>query len=194
MPEQQGDVDALRERVAALEDGRDQDKLEIRNSVQADVERYREDVVKPRLAELESEIEELREELQEQREELNDITGPADGNPTKPEQRARAVRQMMKNQARARDYGTLAWDYNDVIDNLESNGHGKVYPTQAYRIMKEVGEAKGYAHTKDDDGNHSLRVSLGALPSNDAVNIVNNGSWVSEGEQTAQTTTEAAND
>lgn len=190
----QGDVEALRERVAELEESREADLLRVRNSVQDDIQQYRDNVVKPKFAELEDKIETLEKELEEQRTELENITGPGDGNPTKPEQRTRAVRQMMINQAEARDHGTLGWGYNDVIDNLESNGHGRVYAQQAYRIMEAAGEAAGFAHTKNDDGEHSLRVSLSALPAEKAVNNVNNGEGVAEGEQSTNTAAVASND
>lgn len=188
------DVQALRERVEELENGREEDMLRVRNSVQNDMEQYRDNVVKPKFNALEEEIERLRAELEDQRGTLENITGPADGNPTKPEQRSRAVRQMMINQAKAREHGTLGWDYNDVIDNLESNGHGRVYAQQAYRIMENAGEADGFGHTKDDDGKHSLRVSLSALPSEQSINNVNNANGVSEGEQTTKTAAAVSND
>ncbi len=191
---EQDELEGLRERVDELEDGRDDDLLRLRNIIQEDIERYREDVVKPKLETLESEIERLNDELQQQRSELENITGPADGNPTKPEQRTRAVRQMMINQARARDHGTLGWDYNDVIDNLESNGHGRVYAQQAYRIMEEAGEADGFGYTNTDDGKRSLRVSTSALPSEASVNVVNNASGVSKGEETTKSAATATND
>jgi len=191
---EQEDVQALRERVEQLEDGREDDMLRVRNSVQNDMEQYRDNVVKPKFDALEQEIERLRDELEDQRGTLENITGPADGNPTKPEQRARAVRQMMINQAQAREHGTLGWDYNDVIDNLESNGHGRVYAQQAYRIMEDAGEADGFGYTKNDEGEHSLRVSLSALPAEQSINNVNNANEVSEGDQTTKTAAVASND
>jgi len=191
---EQEDVQALRERVEQLEDGREDDMLRVRNSVQNDMEQYRDNVVKPKFDALEQEIARLRDELEDQRGTLENITGPADGNPTKPEQRARAVRQMMINQAQAREHGTLGWDYNDVIDNLESNGHGRVYAQQAFRIMEDAGEADGFGYTKNDEGNHSLRVSLSALPAEQSINNVNNANEVSEGDQTTKTAAVASND
>lgn len=190
----QTEIEALRERVAELEESREEDLLRVRNSVQSDMEQYRQDVLKPRVAELEAEVEELRDELDEQREELANITGPADGEPTKPEQRTRAVRKMMVNQAQTRDHGTLGWYYDDVIDHLETNGHGKVYPTQAYRIMKDAAEADGFGYTQNDDGQDTLRVSLAALPAHGSVNNVNNAEEVSAGENTTETAVEVTND
>ncbi len=192
--DEQSEVEALRERVAELEESREEDLLRVRNSVQSDMEQYRENVIKPRLAELEAEVEQLREELDEQREELANITGPADGTATKPEQRTRAVRRMMINQAEMREHGTLAWKYDDVIDHLETNGHGKVHAAQAYRIMERAAEADGFGHTKNDDGEKTLRVSIDALPANGGVNSVNNAGGVSAGENSTETTVEATND
>jgi len=192
--DEQSEVEALRERVEELEESREEDLLRVRNSVQSDMEQYRENVLKPRLAELEAEVEELREELDEQREELANITGPGDGTATKPEERTRAVRRMMINQAEMREHGTLAWKYDDVIDHLETNGHGKVHPTQAYRIMERAAEADGFGHTENDDGQETLRVSISALPANGGVNSVNNADGVSAGENSTETTVEATND
>lgn len=191
---EQSEIEALRERVTELEDSRHDDALEIRDSVQTDIERYREDVVKPRFDELEAEIESLRSELKDQRETLDSITGPGDGEPTKHEHRVRAVRKMMKNQAEAREHGTLGWSYNDVIGNLEANGHGKVYPQQAYRVMEDAAEADGYGYTKNDGGEKRLRVSLSALPSHGGVNDVNNGEEVAEGSNGHSNAAAASND
>jgi len=193
---EQDEVEALRERVEELEENAigESELMQVRNSVQRDMEHYRDNVVKPRFAELESEIERLQDELDEQRETLANITGPADGEPTKHEKRVRAVRQMMINQAEAREHGRLGWSYSDVVDNLEANGHGKVYNQQAYRIMEEADEADGFGYTTDDSGTKTLRVDLSALPANADVNNVKNGGGVQEGEQETNTAAVASND
>lgn len=148
---------------------------ELRESVQQDMRSYRGQRVEPELKSLSEDVSALHARLDEFEERFNSIVSPADGKPSTHEERVFAIREMLRNKAEAREHGTVGWKYAQIQDQLESNGHGKVHAQQAYRIMEDAAEADGYAHVENDAGEQVLRCSLAALASEEAVNVVNNG-------------------
>lgn len=163
-----GQVEDINHRLDALEARVDQ-------GVQAMREHLRD-----RIDELQGRIDELEARCQRHQETLDDLVGLAEGQQSTPEKRLMDVRQLMINQARARDddpgspAGTVAWTYSDVIDHLESNGHGQIDPKQAYRLMEKLAETDGFAEAENQAGQRTVRTSLSALTANGVVDNVNN--------------------
>jgi len=122
-------------------------------------------------------VDELETRLSQLEQQFESIVGPGDGETTPHQKRVRAVRQMMANQARARD-GRVQWDYNAVTDNLEANGHGRVHPPQAYRIIDAVGEHEAFGTGENADGNAVVRCNASLLPREQQFNNVNNAESV----------------
>ena len=149
-----------------------------------------------RIDELEATVDELVAENQQLQGELESLTGLADDQASTPEKRAADLRQKLINVAKARDNGFVSWSYSDVKDQLESDGHGTVYPAQAYQAMKDAADsdedantshAAGFGYVKNNDDDWTIRVSLDALPAYVGVNEINNAEGESPGAQTANT-------
>lgn len=128
------------------------------------------DDVDDRVGELETRLGQLEAQFEA-------IVGPGDGETTPHQKRKRAVRQMMANQARARD-GRVQWDYNDITDNLEMNGHGTVHPPQAYRLIDDVAEHDAFGSGESAEGAKVVRCNADLLPGESGVNNVNNAESV----------------
>jgi TolA-binding protein len=122
-------------------------------------------------------VDELEARLGQLEAQFESIVGPGDGETTPHQKRKRAVRQMMANQARARD-GRVQWDYNDVTDSLEANGHGTVHPPQAYRLIDDVAEHDAFGKGENNDGAKVVRCNADLLPEESGVNNVNNAEAV----------------
>lgn len=154
-----------------------------------DLEAKREQVFEPKLerqaetiSELEQRVAELEAENKSMRAELDSLGELGADKDSTPKKRVLDLRQLLMNKAKA-DYesggdGLVSWKYNQVIDALESNGHGKVYAAQAYDAMEEAGEAEGFGFGKNDSDEKVVRVNWTALPAYTSVNEINNGKGV----------------
>lgn len=150
-----------------------------------DLEAKREQVFEPKLdrqaetiAALEGRVDELEAENKSMRAELDSLGELGADKDSTPKKRVLDLRQLLINKAKA-DYesggdGMVAWTYDQVTDALESNGHGKVYPAQAYDSMETAGDAEGFGFGKNDSDEKVVRVSWTALPAYSSVNDINN--------------------
>jgi len=136
---------------------------------------YTEQVVQPRINELEKTVAAQDERIAELEDSLNCVVAPEDIEESPHETRVAAIREMLRRRSVAREHGTVSMTYSDVQDRLAENGHGDVHPQQAYRIMEDAGEKDGYAYTKDSSGQRVLRFSRDAVNGSPAVHNVNNG-------------------
>lgn len=160
-----------------------------------DLEAKREQVFEPKLERqsetigtLEDRVDELEAENKQLRAELDSLGELGADKDSTPKKRVLDLRQLLINKAKA-DHesggdGLVAWRYNQVIDALESNGHGKIYAAQAYDAMEDAGEAEGFGFGKDD-GEKVIRVSWTALPAYSGVNDINNAEGDSPTDQPA---------
>jgi hypothetical protein len=122
-------------------------------------------------------VAELEATVAEQQATLEALSGVAEADESTPQTRRRDACLGLINQAEADDpdRGKVGWTYRDIVAYLEANGHGSVYPSQAYRIMEALDEADGFAHTENQDGEQVIRCNLRRVNANTAVNSVNNG-------------------
>lgn len=132
-------------------------------------------------------VAELTERVEELEETLDALAGVGEGEQSTPAKRALDLRQLLLNAAKAKrenstdNPGMVQWEYSQVTDQLEANGHGTVHPPQAVRAMKEAANGTkeedeapdGYAIAENDDGNRVVRCSLPAL-TEETVNEINN--------------------
>jgi len=135
---------------------------------------YRQQVIQPRIEDLETTVEQQAERIDELEDRLNCVVSPEDEEDSPHETRVHAVREMLRRRSATRDHGTVAMTYSDVQDRLAENGHGDVHPQQAYRVMEDAGEQDGYAYTKNSSGQKVLRFSRDAVNGSPAVHNVNN--------------------
>jgi len=184
------DHEELREQVKALQ-----------NDVDA-LFNHREQVMQPKIEDQQSTIDDLRGEVnnleatvQRLEAELDNLAGLADDEQSTPAARVRDVKTLMINAASAKagdtpEDGTVAWKYGQIVDQLEANGHGRVYAAQAYSVMENLHEHAGFAHVTNQDDEQVLRVSYAALPAADRVNEINNAEGASGRSDTADTAAE----
>lgn len=154
-----------------------------------DLEAKRDQVLEPKIdrqaetiADLEQRVERLEGEKKQLRAQLDSLGELGADKQSTPKKRMLDLRQMLMNKAKA-DYetggdGMVAWTYSQVVDALESNGHGKVYAAQAYDAMEDAADADGFGHGKDEGDNKVVRVNWTALPAHGAVNEINNDQGV----------------
>lgn len=184
------------------------DEEELREQVQAlqnDVDalfNHREQVMQPKVEEQQSTVEDLRRQVndleatvQRLEAELDNLAGLADDEQSTPAARVRDVKTLMINAADAKagddpENGTVAWTYSQIVDQLEANGHGRVYAAQAYNVMEDLDEHEGFAHVTNHGDEQVLRVSYAALPAADRVNEINNAKGGSGASDTADTAAE----
>jgi len=146
--------------------------------------------VSARLRQLVMQYEETQEQLalvegrvEELEETLDSLTGVGEGQQSTPQKRALDLRQKLVAAAKARSgREQIQWEWTDVRDQLEGDGHGTIHAPQAYRAMDEAANGidgiedaapDGFAVTENSDGNRVVRCSLPAL-SSEAVNEINN--------------------
>lgn len=156
-----------------------------------DLEAKREQVFEPRLEqqsetidELETRVDELEAENKSLRADVDSLGELGADKDSTPKKRVLDLRQLLMNKAKV-DYesdgdGLIAWTYDQVVDQLESHGHGKVYPAQAYNAMESAAAADGFGHGTNQDDEKVVRVNWTALPAHTAVNGINNGQGVSD--------------
>ena len=156
-----------------------------------DLEAKREQVFEPKLerqaetiATLETRVDELEAENKQLRAELDSLGELGADKQSTPKKRMLDLRKMLMNKAKV-DHesggdGMVAWTYSQVVDQLESHGHGKVYAPQAYDAMEDAAEAEGFGHGKNQDGDKVVRVNWTALPAHATVNEINNDQGVSD--------------
>jgi len=165
---------------------------EQREQFQQAMRSYKEQVIQPTVDELAETVEQQADRIEELEDTMNCVVSPDDEQASDHETRVKAIREMLRRRAQTRQHGTVVMKYDDVQDRLAENGHGDVYPTQAYRIMDEAGEQDGYAYTEDSSGQKVLRFSRDAVNGSAAVNNVNNvtgGAATDGGHDLDQTTT-----
>ena len=154
-----------------------------------DLEAKREQVFEPKLDGqsetvdlLEARVEQLEAENKQLRADLDSLGELGADKQSTPKKRMLDLRKLLLNKAKV-DYesggdGLVGWTYSQVIDHLESNGHGTVYPAQAYDAMEDAAEADGFGHGKNANGEAVVRVNWTELPAYDAVNDINNAEGV----------------
>lgn len=140
-------------------------------------------------------ISELTDRVDELETELDSLTGVGEGEQSTPAKRALDLRQKLFNAAKARSgRDQIQWEWTEVRDQLEGDGHGTVHAPQAYRAMKEAaqgiekiedGAPDGFAVSENNDGNQVIRCSLPAL-SPESVNGINNAEADGHPRQTDQ--------
>ena len=127
---------------------------------------------------LRHQVEKLHDEVIVLRDRLDTIGELAPDKASTPEQRMLDLRALMLNKARA-DYegsgdGQLAWTYRKVQDALEENGHGTIYPHQAYRAMEDAADLPWYGHGENMDGEKVIRLNFEETPDSRSVIRNNN--------------------
>lgn len=149
------------------------------------LEAERDQVLKPKIerqaeqiADLETRVDQLESENTELRAELDSLGELGADKQSTPKKRVLDLRKLLLNKAKV-DYesggdGMIAWKYSQVIDALESNGHGKVWAAQAHDAMEEAGKADGFGHGLDEDDEKVVRVNWQAVPAHGTVNGINN--------------------
>lgn len=123
---------------------------------------------------------ELKQEVADLRAELETLHKVDEGAASTPEKRRKALQKAMLNQFNAREEA-VALDYNEVITALEQQGHGEVYPAQAYRAMEDAGEYPGFEDGKIVKGGETvagIKLVSSEVPASltpeQAVNRINN--------------------
>lgn len=163
--------------------------------------------VSDRLNDVEDENTELTQTVADQEARINDlehqletVADLGEKAQSTPESRARDVRLMLQNQAKAKyeadndEPGTVQWTYDQVRDNLEAHGHGKVHDWQAYDAMEDAAEVDGFARVKNSSGNKVIRASWEKITAHGAVMENNNGKGVSPGAATTNNAAQSKSD
>lgn len=191
----------------------DRSKLAI---LRDDVEAYREQIIKPRLADIESEVEDAlqriedleaeNEQLQTRVEQLDhqveNLIGVDDPDLSTHEKRVRDVRAAMIRRAEAKaekhsdvSKGKISLYYKEVQNLLADHGHGDIYDTQVRRVMDEIENVDGFTYGKktSPESNRkvtALRLNLEALPTYAGTNDVFSSSVGEGGEQARKNATQ----
>lgn len=161
--------------------------------------------IAPRLGDVEDEAETLRDRVEQQQEQitaleqqLESIADLGEKAQSTPEARARDLRILLSNQAKAKagrdGRGLVQWTYSQVQEQLEANGHGTVYNHQAYTAMEDAAEADGFADTTNEDGERVIRASWQKITVDPGVIENNNAGGVSGAAQATKQPTKSKSD
>lgn len=191
------------------------DKSEL-DHLRDDVEAYREQIIKPRLSDIEERQDALEAENEELREtvdhlqarvgqldtQLENLIGVDDAELSTHDKRVRDVRAAMirRAEAKAERYsdmgeGKIALYCREIQNLLADHGHGEIYDTQARRIMDDIENVDGFSFgekTSPTSGRQvkALRLDIELLPTyagtNNVVSSAEEGVGDIEGKTTAE--------
>lgn len=169
------------------------------------------EALRSRIADLESTVTDQRERIDELEQQLReDVAGlsnrlddvaadvdglasVADATRSTPGQRAIALARKLQTAARARatddDPGRVAWTYTTVIDQLEADGHGRVWPAQAYDAMADAANCTGITAAENTAGDRVVRCNSARLNGQRPVNDINNAGPAQGGQNDPDNTT-----
>lgn len=142
-------------------------------------------VLMPRVDELEDALEQRNDRIQSLEDRVHDLEaqlemldGLADSQASTPQKRAADLARAMVRQAQETADGRVSRYYKEVKQDLATLGHESIHDPQAYSAMDAVAEMTGFGKmttTRDGQDVEAVYVNLDELDGQQYVNEINNG-------------------